>query len=198
MDFIFFISFCSNLSISSIDAITGFKNSSSISLLILTSLYFNSISFNSIKYFSNSKNYSLPLKSFSFPYCLSIFSQYFCFHNLNFPFLYIKENFGKILENKNIVFKTSQMIFLMISSVSQNTHTTYITHISRITYLQTHIIYITYITYKTPIIYITHIIYINHITYITRILYITHTTKLVKKQIKKQNKIFFIIVFFYI
>ena len=132
MGFIFSISFRSNLSISSIYAITGFKSSSSISLLTLTSLYFNYLSFNFIKYFSNSKNYSLPLKSFSFPHCLSIFSQYFCFHNLNFPFLYIKENFGKNFGKQKYYIQNKSSDFLKdfkrFTKYSYKIHNSYISY----------------------------------------------------------------------
>ena len=72
--------------------IIGLKNRSSISFLIFNSLSFNSLSFNSIKSFSNSKRLFLPLKIGSFACCLSIFSQYFQFYNLDFPSLYIHEN----------------------------------------------------------------------------------------------------------
>ena len=47
-DLLLLISFCSNLSISSIDTIIVFKKSCSISFLILSSLSFNSSSFNPI------------------------------------------------------------------------------------------------------------------------------------------------------
>ena len=59
---IFFISFCSNLSISSIHSTFALKNSSSISLLIFTSLSFNSLCFNSTKSFSNSKRILFTFK----------------------------------------------------------------------------------------------------------------------------------------
>ena len=62
-----------------------FKNSSCIYYLIFTLLSFNSLSFNSVISFSNSKRLSLPLKFDSLAYCLNIFSQYFRFHNFYFP-----------------------------------------------------------------------------------------------------------------
>ena len=62
----FFISFRSNLSISSVDTISALKNSSSISLLIFSPLSFNSISFSSIKHFSNSKRLFFTFKNWFF------------------------------------------------------------------------------------------------------------------------------------
>ena len=72
IDLISFLTFCSNLSISFIDAIISFKNSSSICLF--TSLSFNSLHFNSINYFSNSKGLFFTFKSCFFCiYFISIF-----------------------------------------------------------------------------------------------------------------------------
>ena len=107
--FSFFISFSSNLSKSSIGTIIGLSNSSSISLLIFTSISFNSLSFNSVKSFSNSERLSLLLKIVTFAYYLSILSQYVRFYNLNvlsFSFLYIcKKHVKKILKQKQIYLK---------------------------------------------------------------------------------------------
>ena len=71
----FFISFCSKLSISSIDTIIGSKNSSSISRLIFCSLSFNSLCFNSINLSLIPKGYFNILKSiFScIVFCLQVF-----------------------------------------------------------------------------------------------------------------------------
>ena len=72
IDLIFFLTFCSNLSISFIDVIISLKNSSSICLF--TSLSFNSLPFNSINYFSNSKGLFFTFKSCFFCiYFISIF-----------------------------------------------------------------------------------------------------------------------------
>ena len=74
---IFLISFFSNLSMSSIDTTIGLENSYSISRLIFISLSFNSISFSSIKSFSNSKRLFFTFKNWFFyilsKYSLSIF-----------------------------------------------------------------------------------------------------------------------------
>ena len=55
IDLIFFTSYSTNLSISSLDTMIGLSNSFSISLLIFSVLSFNSLPFNLIKSFSNSK-----------------------------------------------------------------------------------------------------------------------------------------------
>ena len=92
IDLIFFISLCSKLSISSIDTIICLKNSS-ISLLIFTSLSFNYMSSNSIKSFPNFKRLFFTFKNFYAyliiinAYLLRIFSQYFCFYNIQEHFL---------------------------------------------------------------------------------------------------------------
>ena len=49
--------------ITSIDTVIGFKNKSSISLLMFTCLTFNSLSFNSINYFFNPKRLFFTFKS---------------------------------------------------------------------------------------------------------------------------------------
>ena len=82
---IWFISFCSNLSILYLDTIIGLQNSSAISLLTVTSLSFNSLSSNSINLSLILKYYFLPSQIGSFTYCLSIFSQYLSFYSLDFP-----------------------------------------------------------------------------------------------------------------
>ena len=78
----------------------GLENSTSISLLIFTSLSFNSLSLNSIKSFSNSKRLLFTFKNCFFGYCLSISSQYFRFYNLSFPSLHINEKIPNFLKNE--------------------------------------------------------------------------------------------------
>ena len=109
---IFFISFCSNLFISSIDTIIGLKTSSSVSLVIFTSLSFNSISLNSIKSFSNSKRLFLIFKNCFFVYCLSIFSQYSCFYSLSSASLHINKYVLKNFENKKYFIESNSSDFL--------------------------------------------------------------------------------------
>ena len=105
---VFFISFCSNLSISSIDTIVGLKNSSSISLLIFTSLPFNLI-----KSFSNSKRVFFTFKFGVFlAYFLSIFSQYFCLYSLGFPSLYVHKNFLKDFWKEKMLYSKQFKHFL--------------------------------------------------------------------------------------
>ena len=113
---IFFICFCSNLSISSIDKIIGLKNRS-IACLIFTSLSFNFLSFNSIKSFSNSKNFIFAFKNGSFSYFLIIFYHYFCFYSLGFPSLYINKKFLKNLKMENIIFKSDFLSDFKWSSI---------------------------------------------------------------------------------
>ena len=64
---------------SSVDTIISLKNSYFISLLPCASISFNSLPFNSMKYFLVLKDYSLPLKIGSLGYCLGIFSQFSLF-----------------------------------------------------------------------------------------------------------------------
>ena len=98
---IFFICFFSVLSISSIETIIGFKNSSSISLLFFTSLSFNSISFNSVKYFSYSERLLLTFKNFFVCIIFKDFNSIFSFLQFGFSILiYLQKKF-KFLRKKN-------------------------------------------------------------------------------------------------
>ena len=98
---IFFICFFSVLSISSIETIIGFKNSSSISLLFFTSLSFNSISFNSVKYFSYSERLLLTFKNFFVCIIFKDFNSIFSFLQFGFCILiYLQKKF-KFLRKKN-------------------------------------------------------------------------------------------------
>ena len=121
---IFLIYFRSNLSISSLHTIIGLKNSSSISLLGFTTLSFSYLFFNSIKSFFNFLFFTF--KNWIFCIFVSIFSQYFRFYKLGFPFLDINK--------KNSIFSKTKSKWY--SSVHKNTHMIYITHITHITYIR--------------------------------------------------------------
>ena len=84
---IFFTSCSSNLSISSLDTVMGLLNSISNFLSIFYFLSFNSLSFKSIKSFSNPKIVFFIFKIGYFAYFLSIFSQYFPSYSLGLPTL---------------------------------------------------------------------------------------------------------------
>ena len=77
----------------------------------------------------------MALKIGSFAYFLNIFSQYFLFYNLDFPFLYIHENFKiKYFEIKILYLKQfksfSVMFFIYLTHIiyMYNLHNSYNLH----------------------------------------------------------------------
>ena len=116
IDLFFFNSFCSNLSISSIDKVIGLKIVPLFFFLLFSSVSFSSLSLDSILvlyiFFLILKGCFLPLKIGFFAYCLSILSQYFRFYNLNvlsFSFLYLRKKLQSF-KTRNIIFKTIHAI----------------------------------------------------------------------------------------
>ena len=109
---IFFFSFYSNSSVSSIDTIFCLRNSYFISLLIFTCLPFNPLSSNSIKYFSNSKR-----MFFIFSICLSTFSQIILvlIGWIFYPYIF-KTMSETFLKTRNVIFKKNSSDFWVISS----------------------------------------------------------------------------------
>ena len=134
---IFFISFCSNLSITFIDKIICLKSNSSIYLLIINSLFFSSLTFISIKSFSNFKRLILTFKNWFFRKLFKYFFSIFLFYNLDFSSLYINEKNFKILKIKKIIFQTISTDFkwLKLTPITYITHIIYITQITYMTYI---------------------------------------------------------------